>query len=93
VQLVEQVGPQLPKFFSAITDVIVALLPYLPTLIGFVRDFVSALTWFIQAGGTVIGWFHTFFDAWASSPTTCPEHSPASGKRSSPSSGTWPMTP
>jgi hypothetical protein len=63
VQLAEQVGPQLPKFFSAVTDVIVALLPYLPTLIGFVRDFVSALTWFIQAGGTVIGWFHTFFDA------------------------------
>jgi hypothetical protein len=65
VQLVEQVGPQLPKFFGAVTDLIKELLPYLPTLIGFVRDFVSVLTWFVQAGGTVIGWFSSFL-GWVS---------------------------
>jgi hypothetical protein len=62
IQLVESVGPQLPKFFGAITDLITQLLPYLPELIGFVRDFVSLLTWFIGAGGTVVGWFQHFGD-------------------------------
>lgn len=60
IQLVEGVGPQLPKFFGAITDLIIALLPYVPTLIGFIRNFVSVLTWFIESGAAVINWFTDF---------------------------------
>lgn len=60
VQLVEGVGPQLPKFFGAVTSLIVALLPYLPTLVGFVRNFVSVITWFLESGAGVINWFTGF---------------------------------
>jgi hypothetical protein len=60
VQLVEGVGPQLPKFFGAITDLIIALLPYVPTLIGFVRNLVSVMTWFIERGTGVVNWFTNF---------------------------------
>jgi hypothetical protein len=61
LELAQNVGPQLPKFFGAVTSLIEALIPYVPVLVGFVRDFVSVLTWFISTGATVIGWFTSFF--------------------------------
>jgi len=60
MQLVLSVGPQLPKFFAAVTSLIEASLPYWPVIIGFVRNFVSLLTWFIESGAAVINWFTDF---------------------------------
>ncbi|ANW64019.1 hypothetical protein BCA37_10800 [Mycobacterium sp. djl-10] len=60
MQLVLSVGPQLPKFFQAVTALIEASLPYWPVIIGFVRNFVSILTWFIESGAAVINWFTDF---------------------------------
>ncbi len=60
MQLALQVGPQLPKFFEAVTRLIEASLPYWPVIIGFVRNFVSILTWFIESGASVIEWFTRF---------------------------------
>jgi phage-related protein len=73
LQLAEGVGPQLPKFFAAVTSLIEALLPYLPVLIGLVRDFVSVVTWFIEAGAKVIGWFSSFLGAIADAIANLPD--------------------
>jgi hypothetical protein len=62
LELIQSVGPQLPKFFGAVTSLIQEMLPFWPIIIGFVRNFVSALTWFLEAGGTVIGWFTKFLE-------------------------------
>ncbi|OBG76253.1 MULTISPECIES: hypothetical protein [unclassified Mycobacterium] len=62
LDLVEHVGPQLPKFFGAITSLIQATQPYWPIIIGFVRDFVSILTWFTSSGASVINWFTGFLE-------------------------------
>jgi hypothetical protein len=72
IQLVTGVGPQLPKFFEAITQLLQALLPYLPILIGFIRDFVSVVTWFIERGPGVIHWFENFVHAIADFITNVP---------------------
>ncbi|WP_152967031.1 hypothetical protein [Mycobacterium heckeshornense] len=57
LQLAQQVGPMLPNLFSSIAGLIEDLVPKMPILIGFIRDFVSALTVLIQISGPIINFF------------------------------------
>jgi hypothetical protein len=61
-QLIQQVGPQLPKLFGSFTQLLEQLVPLMPTITGFIRDFVSGVTVFMQVNALAAAGLKVFVD-------------------------------